>query len=126
MQILIDTQILIWFLEGNTSLSINRCQIISSSQNSIFVSIASLWEIAIKISIGKLTLSKPLADVIKQISTEDIEILDISPKHILQVSNLPLHHRDPFDRIIIAQAQIENLDLMTEDTEFEKYGINLQ
>ncbi len=126
MQILIDTQILIWFLEGNNLLSPNRCRIISSSQNKIFVSLASLWEIAIKISIGKLTLSKPLADVIEQISKENIEILNISPKHILQVSTLPLHHRDPFDRIIIVQSQVENLDLMTEDAEFGKYGISLK
>jgi PIN domain nuclease of toxin-antitoxin system len=126
MQILIDTQILIWFLEGNNLLSPNRRQIIISSQNKIFVSIASLWEIAIKISIGKLTLSKPLADVIKQISKENIEILNISPKHILQVSTLPLHHRDPFDRVIIVQSQVENLVLMTEDAEFAQYGVNLQ
>jgi PIN domain nuclease of toxin-antitoxin system len=126
MQILIDTQILIWFLEGNNLLSPNRRQIISSSQSNIFVSLASLWEIAVKISIGKLTLSKPLADVIEQISKENIEILNILPKHILQVSTLPLHHRDPFDRIIIVQSQVENLDLMTEDAEFAKYGISLK
>jgi PIN domain nuclease of toxin-antitoxin system len=126
MQILIDTHILIWFLEGNDLLSHNRCQIIANSQNKIFVGIVTLWELAIKISNGKLTLSKPLADVIKQISKEDIEILNILPKHILQVSTLPLHHRDPFDRIIIVQSQVENLDLMTEDAEFAKYGISLQ
>jgi len=67
MQLLIDTHILIWFLEGNKLLSKSRRQIVADSQNNVFVSIASLWEIAIKISIGKLTLAKPLANVIKQI-----------------------------------------------------------
>jgi len=103
MQLLIDTHILIWFLEGNKLLPKLRRQIIANPQNDIFVSIASLWEIAIKISIGKLTLAKPLADIIKQITIENIEILLIVPEHTLQVSALPFHHRDPFDRIIIAQ-----------------------
>ena len=125
MQLLIDTHILIWFLEGNKLLSKSRRQIIADSQNNIFVSIACLWEIAIKISIGKLTLAKPLADVIKQIAIEDFEILPISPEHILQVSTLPFHHRDPFDRIIIAQSQIENLAILTDDNDFGGYGIKI-
>ena len=79
MQLLIDTHILIWFLEGNNSFSKSRRQFITNSNNDIFVSIASLWEIAIKISIGKLTLANPLADVIKQIAVEKIEILPILP-----------------------------------------------
>lgn len=118
MQLLIDTHILIWFLEGNKMLSKLRRQFISNPQNDIFISIATLWEIAIKISVGKLTLAKSFGDVIKQIATEDIEILPISPEHTLQVSNLPFHHRDPFDRIIIAQSQVENLAIMTNDTNF--------
>lgn len=125
MQLLIDTHILIWFLEGNNLLSKPRRQIIADSNNNVFVSIASLWEIAIKISIGKLTLNKPLADVIKQIGIENIEILPISPEHTLQVSVLPFHHRDPFDRIIIAQAQVENLPIMTDDGEFGNYRIKI-
>jgi PIN domain nuclease of toxin-antitoxin system len=125
MQLLIDTHILIWFLEGNNLLSKPRRQIIADSNNDVFISIAALWEIAIKISIGKLTLTKPFADVIKQIAVEDIEILPIASEHTLQVSALPFHHRDPFDRIIIAQAQIENLPIMTDDHEFGNYGIKI-
>ena len=125
MRLLIDTHILIWFLEGNTLLSKLRRQIIAKSQNEVLVSIASLWEIAIKISIGKLTLTKAFADVIKQISIENIEILPISPEHILQVSILPFYHRDPFDRIIIAQAQVENLLIVTDDGEFSNYEIEI-
>ncbi|MBA3694755.1 MAG: type II toxin-antitoxin system VapC family toxin [Acidobacteria bacterium] len=125
MRLLIDTHILIWFLEGNKLLPKSRRQIIANPQNDIFISIASLWELAIKISIGKLTLAKSLADVIKQIAAEDIEILQISPEHTLQVSTLPLHHRDPFDRIIIARSQIENLTVMTDDDDFADYGIKI-
>ena len=125
MQLLIDTRILIWFFEGNKSLSKLRRQIISNSNNNVFVSIASLWEMAIKISVGKLTLAEPLADVIKQIAVENIEILPIAPEHTLQVSILPFHHRDPFDRIIIAQAQFENLPIMTDDSEFNNYKIKI-
>ena len=125
MRLLIDTHILIWFLEGNRLLSISRRQTIAKARNDIFVSVASLWEIAIKISLGKLLLIKPLADVIKQITVEDIEILPISPEHILQVSTLPFHHRDPFDRLLIAQAQVENLAVMTNDVEFSGYKVEI-
>ncbi len=125
MQLLIDTHILIWFLEGNNLLANSRRQIISDSQNEVFVSIASLWEMAIKISVGKLTLAKPLGDVIKQISIENIGILPILPEHTLRVSTLPFHHRDPFDRIIIAQSQVENLSIMTDDGAFNDYGVRL-
>ena len=125
MQLLVDTHILIWFLEGNKLLSKSRRQIVADSQNNVFVSIASLWEIAIKISIGKLTLAKPLANVIKQIEIEDFEILPISPEHTLRVSIMPFHHRDPFDRVIIAQSQIENLPVLTDDNDFGSYGIKI-
>lgn len=125
MRLLIDTHILIWFLEGNKLLSKSRRQIIANPQNDIFISIVSLWEMAIKISIGKLTLAKPLADVLKQIAIDDFEILPIAPEHTFQVSILPFHHRDPFDRIIIAQAQLENLTVITDDGEFGDYGIKI-
>lgn len=125
MRFLLDTHILIWFLEGNLLLSVSRRQIIADSGNEILVSIASLWEMAIKISLGKLTLAQPLADVIKQLAVENIEILPILPAHVLQVSTLPFQHRDPFDRIIVAQSQIENLPVLTEDPEFANYGIKI-
>lgn len=121
MRLLIDTHILIWFLEGNKLLSKPHRQIIISPNNDVFVSIASLWEIAIKISIGKLVLSKPLGDVFKQIKTENIEILAISPEYALQVSTLPFHHRDPFDRIIISQAIVEDMDFISADAVFDLY-----
>jgi PIN domain nuclease of toxin-antitoxin system len=125
MQLLIDTHILIWFFEGNKLLAKSRRQIIANPNNDVFISIASLWEIAIKISLGKLTLSKPLVEIVRQIAVENIEILPIAPKHILQVSVLTFHHRDPFDRILVAQSQVENLPVMTDDREFGDYRINI-
>lgn len=86
MRLLLDTHILIWFLEGNLLLSNARRQLIVNAQNEIFISVASLWEIAIKISVGKIALARPLADVINQLAVENIEILPISPAHVLQVS----------------------------------------
>lgn len=103
----------------------SRRRIIADSSNDIFLSIASLWEIAIKISIGKLILVKPLTDVIKQLDVENIKILTILPEHTLQVSTLSFHHKDPFDRIIIAQSQVENLSIMTEDGEFVNYKVEI-
>lgn len=125
MRLLIDTHILIYFLEGNKLLEQNHRQTIADSQNEVLLSIASLWEMAIKISIGKLTLSQTLEDVIKQIYSENIEILPISPDHTLQVSTMPFHHRDPFDRITIAQCQIENLPIISNDKNFSAYGVKL-
>jgi PIN domain nuclease of toxin-antitoxin system len=125
MRFLLDTHILLWFLEGNKLLAKSRRQIIANPQNDVFVSVASLWEMAIKISLGKLTLVQPLADVIRQIAVEDIIILPILPEHTLQVLTLPFHHRDPFDRIIIAQSQIENLPVVTGDREFSDYAVKV-
>ncbi len=121
MRILIDTHILIWFLEGKSLLSTSHRQTIASPNNNVFVSIASVWEIAVKISIGKLILAKPLEDVVKQIAAENIEILAILPEHALQVSTLPFHHRDPFDRIIVSQAIVENMNFISADAIFDDY-----
>lgn len=121
MQFLIDTHILLWFLEGNRLLPKSSRKLITDSQNDIYVSIASLWEIAIKISIGKLTLANSLTDVVNNLSIENIEILPMSPEHILQVSTLPFHHRDPFDRIIVSQAIVENINLISADIIFDDY-----
>jgi PIN domain nuclease of toxin-antitoxin system len=125
MRTIVDTHILIWFLEGSPTLSKSRRQFIAAAENEIFVSIASLWEMAIKISIGKLILAKPLSEVINQIAAENMEILPISTEHILRVSSLPFHHRDPFDRIIVAQSLIENLPIITDDAGFAQYSVKI-
>ncbi|MEZ5428689.1 MAG: type II toxin-antitoxin system VapC family toxin [Pyrinomonadaceae bacterium] len=88
MRLLIDPHILIYFLEGNNLLSNSHRQIIADSQNDVFISIASLWEMAIKISVGKLTLSQPFEDVIDQLNKESFEILAISPDPALPVRSI--------------------------------------
>lgn len=102
MSYLLDTHSLIWFFEGNPKLPTSVRKVICDPENAVFLSVACLWEMAIKISLGKLTLSQPLENVIERFPEESIALLDISPKQILQVLTLPLHHRDPFDRILIA------------------------
>lgn len=123
MPYLLDTHSLIWFFEGNSKLPDSARQIICTPENIIYLSVASLWEMAIKISIGKLTLSQPLEKVIERLPEESISLLDISPKQILQVLTLPLHHRDPFDRMLIAQALSEDLTLIGNEEMFDLYGV---
>lgn len=125
MRILVDTHIILWYLEGDQSLSKPRRQRIVDANNDIFVSIASLWEISVKISIGKLKISRPFSDVLLQLSSQNIAILPIMPGHVLQLTTLPLHHRDPFDRMIIAQSQVEFLSVMSHDPIFGSYGVKL-
>lgn len=123
MRVLVDTHVLIWYLEGHKSLSRTKRDVVIDPANEVFVSTASLWEIAVKISISKLKLKTLLTDVINQLAVQSIDILTIAPGHVLQVATLPLHHRDPFDRMIIAQSKVEFLTIVTSDPEFIAYGV---
>lgn len=123
MRVLLDTQVLIWYLEGNQTLSRPQRELIVKPETEVFVSIASLWEIAIKASIGKIKLTRSLTDILQQLSAQSFELLSIAPGHVLQLASLPLHHRDPFDRMIIAQAKVEFLPIVTTDEEFAAYAV---
>lgn len=125
MRILIDTHILIWFLEGSEELSESHRDLLINIENDVVVSIASLWEVGIKVGLGKLTLRNSLPELVERMGAEQIDILPIRPEHIVQVSILPFHHRDPFDRMIVAQAQIDGLDLISNDSKFASYGLNV-
>lgn len=125
MRVLLDTQVLIWYLEGNQNLSRPQRQLIVKPETEVFVSIASLWEIAIKTSVGKLKLNRSLTDILQQLSVQSFDLLTIAPGHVLQVASLPFHHRDPFDRMIIAQAKVEFLPIVTVDAQFTPYGIKV-
>jgi PIN domain nuclease of toxin-antitoxin system len=120
---LLDTHALLWYLEGNPLLGSNTVNAIENQDNRVCVSIVSFWELAIKLSIGKLTLNNPLAAAMEQVRQLGFEILRIETPHILQIETLPLHHRDPFDRLIIAQAMVENLILISRDAHFSKYPV---
>lgn len=125
MRLLLDTHALIWYLEGNKLLGQKQREAVVNSDNEVFVSIASLWEIAVKTSMGKLTISRLLSDILGQLKSQSIDILPIEPGHVLQVEKLPFHHRDPFDRIIIAQSKVEFLVVVTHDDFFRTYDVKL-
>ncbi|MCR5788824.1 MAG: type II toxin-antitoxin system VapC family toxin [Lachnospiraceae bacterium] len=119
---LIDTHVLIWSLFDAGKLSDQAEHIITNS-NMIYVSIASLWEIAIKQSIGKIEIQSTLQEIADQCSKSQIDVLNILPVHLDVIKQLPRIHNDPFDRLIIAQAVTEGLTLITKDTYIPQYDI---
>lgn len=125
MNLLQDTHTLIWFLEGDSQLSQTARSVIENAENTNFVSIATFWEIAIKSSLGKLETKTPLSNLKRLVLDNGIEILPITIEHTLLVGELPFHHRDPFDRLLIAQAKLENMPVLSKDEHFDKYGIRL-
>ena len=123
MKLLLDTHTFIWSIEDDKRLSQKAKKVIEDPDNEIFLSIASLWEMSIKISIGKLELKKPYEEVISYVRKKGIEILSINFEHTLEVSKLEFHHKDPFDRLIIAQAKIENMTIVSKDILFDDYEV---
>jgi PIN domain nuclease of toxin-antitoxin system len=124
MKLLLDTHILIWLVEGSDNLSQAARTAIENEANSLYLSIASLWEMAIKMSLGKLQLGIALDRVVESyIIPSEIEILPIHLNHLLVLQELPLYHRDPFDRLLIAQAKVEQLTLVSSDRSFGNYAI---
>ena len=121
MNLLLDTHTYIWFSANKPELSGIVRKMVEDSQNNSYISIASLWEMSIKISLGKLSIDKDFKEVIKDLTESGIEILPISFEHVLKSSTLPFHHRDPFDRIIIAQSMCEAMKLLSADTIFDDY-----
>ncbi len=125
MSYLIDTQIFIWALENNPRLSKKAIDLLGNNSNSIYISIVSLWEIAIKTNIGKLELSQPLEEIIRRLPEVEISVFTIQTEHVLGLNNLPFHHRDPFDRILIAQAIAEKMEIISSDEIFSHYPVTV-
>ena len=124
MKLLLDTHTFLWFIGGNSKLSIVARELIEDRNNESFLSIVSLWEMAIKISIGKLSIDGEFEEFIpEQMELNGIQTLPINFPHLAQVANLPFHHRDPFDRLLIVQAKIEKMRLITRDRAFASYDI---
>jgi PIN domain nuclease of toxin-antitoxin system len=126
MRLLLDTHTFIWYLTDNYKLSNQVLELINDENNQILLSIASLWEIAIKQSIGKLSFNQSLPFdifIAQQLNLNDFSLLDIKISHVAVVSSLPLHHRDPFDRLLIAQSVGENIPLLSADKIFDAYPI---
>lgn len=123
---LLDTHVVIWLLEADSNLSETLVATINDTTNRISVSIATLWEMTIKHSLGKLELRKSLSEIFRHLKSLDINILGIREGHLLALQQLPFHHRDPFDRIIISQSISEEIALMSKDAVFNKYDITLR
>ncbi len=119
MRILLDTRLLLWWLEGAPALSAQAEAIVSDPENTIFVSSVSLWEIWLKQSLGKLRLP---GDFEERLAAEFFDSLPLTAAQTRQISLLPWHHRDPFDRMLVAQAQAEKLVLATADDVLTAYG----
>jgi PIN domain nuclease of toxin-antitoxin system len=124
MNLLLDTHTFLWFIMGSPHLSANTRALIEDLANERFLSVASLWEIAIKLNIGRLALTAPFDVLIpQQLSLNSIELLNIKIDHAAVVATLPLHHRDPFDRLLIAQAMVEKMPIVSIDKAFDAYPV---
>ncbi len=124
MRVLLDTHTFLWFITADPKLSTSAQQVLVTGSNVVLLSVASLWEIAIKVSIGRLPIPQPLQTFIpQQLGTNRIELLPIQLEHSFEVARLPLYHRDPFDRMIIAQAIHERLPIVSADGAFDSYAI---
>ena len=125
MRYLLDTHVLIWSIdEDNNKIPQSTLTIIDDLKNEIFISIASLWEITIKLNIGKFIPNLDIDDVYSYIRKSQLIILNIEEKHLLEYRHLPLIHREPFDRLIIATSISENLTLITHDSKIQEYTID--
>jgi PIN domain nuclease of toxin-antitoxin system len=122
MNLLLDTHVLLWWLDDNPDLSLRARTVIADGNNLVFVSAAVIWEIQIKHALGKLKIPKNFRNVLDQ---QGFELLDITVEHSYAVGKLPLYHRDPFDRILVAQAKLENMILVSRDKRIKKYKIPL-
>jgi PIN domain nuclease of toxin-antitoxin system len=124
MHLLIDTHVLIWWSKNSPRLGSQARKLIRSPENSIWVSAASIWEISIKASLGRLKLHESFAEVMsRDLERQGFRALPIGFRHALAVRDLPHHHADPFDRMLIAQAQCEELTLLTADRAIFDYEV---
>lgn len=125
MRLLLHTQAFLWFISGDTRLSAVARAAIESPDHIKYVSAASAWEIAVKVSLGKLTLAEPYDGLVpREIRANGFEYLSIELAHTGRVAGLPFHHRDPFDRMLIAQALVEGMQLVSTDPAMDAYGVS--
>ena len=127
MNLLLDTHTFLWVAGRQQSALLPKAtrEILEDGANTLWLSLASVWELSIKVSTGKLQLTEPVIDLVQfQQAQSGIQILPITLAHLDLIETLPFHHRDPFDRLLIAQAKAENLILVSVDAAFDPYGIN--
>jgi PIN domain nuclease of toxin-antitoxin system len=127
MRLLLDTQVWLWMVVAPDRLSPAARRFVSSEENELVLSAASSWEIAIKHAIGKLKLPGEPADLVPEwMARTGVTPLPVLHRHALHVASLPPHHRDPFDRLLVAQAQLEHLAVLTADRHFASYDVSVK
>ncbi len=125
MKLLLDTHTFIWFAFNAPDLPLPTRELLEDATTELYFSHASIWEMAIKVSIGKLNFSqKVTALVTAQAQKDGLQLLPINLPHLELIESLPLHHKDPFDRLLIAQSLVENLAIVSIDAAFDPYGVN--
>jgi PIN domain nuclease of toxin-antitoxin system len=126
MRLLLDTHIFIWWADQPEKLSPAALSALEDEANELLLSVASVWEMQIKIQLGKLKLSLPLKELVKnQQETNNLTVSPVALTHVLALDALPFHHKDPFDRLLIAQSVEEDLTLVTADSQFLAYSVKL-
>jgi PIN domain nuclease of toxin-antitoxin system len=124
MRVLVDTQAFLWWIAGEAALSSKARRTIADPDNECLLSLASCWEMAIKVSLGKLKLPGVMERFIpEQLAVNAFRQLEIEFRHVARVASLPLHHRDPFDRLLVAQALEERCPIVSADPLFKRYGV---
>ena len=126
MKLLLDTHTFIWWANEPEKLSGKALAACQDESNTLLLSVVSVWEMQIKKQLGKLKISRPIEELIKtQQQANGLQVLSIELAHVLSLSNLPLHHKDPFDRLLIAQASVEGATVVSVDPAFSSYGISV-
>ena len=120
MNLLLDTHVLLWWLDDHPTLSTKAREVIADGGNLVFVSAAVVWEIRIKVAVGKLEIPSGFREILKQ---QPFQMLAITVEHAHEVGELSAYHRDPFDRMLVAQAKVEGFTLITRDMHLKKYEI---
>lgn len=124
MKVLIDTHVLLWGLQDEAKLSRRVRALLPVAD--VWISVASLWEIIAKVQVGKLALPSPVGDYLAaKLTANGVSVLSLTFDHVRRLEQLPLHHRDPFDRILIAQSLNESIPLVSADPKFEKYTVEI-
>jgi PIN domain nuclease of toxin-antitoxin system len=125
MKVLLDTHTFIWWDSDPSKLSAQVLTLLQDPATTVFLSVVSVWEMLIKRQLGKLTLRMPLATLVAQQQANGIQILSITLGHVLAVESLPTPHKDPFDRLLVAQANVEGTVLLSADSVFAQYPVNV-
>jgi PIN domain nuclease of toxin-antitoxin system len=125
-RLLLDTHTFLWWVDDAPELTAAARRVIADVNNECYLSMASCWEMAIKASLGKLRLARPVERFVsEQVTANGFTLLNIELRHTAKVEKLPFHHRDPFDRLLIAQAMTEKLTIVTADSAFSDYGVKV-